>query len=51
MTPREAVEAGATYLVIGRPITGDADPAAAAQRVNDEICLPQVGCCSCCCCQ
>lgn len=51
MTPREAVEAGATYLVIGRPITGDADPAAAAQRVNDEIFLPQTGCCSCCCCQ
>ena len=27
LTPAEAVEAGATYLVIGRPITAAADPA------------------------
>ncbi|NBX04220.1 MAG: orotidine-5'-phosphate decarboxylase, partial [Alphaproteobacteria bacterium] len=31
MTPREAMDAGATYLVIGRPITEAADPAAAAK--------------------
>ncbi|HVJ44306.1 MAG TPA: orotidine-5'-phosphate decarboxylase [Dongiaceae bacterium] len=37
MTPAEAVRAGASYLVIGRPITGDADPAAAAQRIATEI--------------
>jgi orotidine-5'-phosphate decarboxylase len=37
MTPREAVDVGATYLVIGRPITGAEDPADAAQRVTDEI--------------
>ncbi|HQU46741.1 MAG TPA: orotidine 5'-phosphate decarboxylase [Pirellulales bacterium] len=30
MTPADAVKAGADILVIGRPITGAADPAAAA---------------------
>jgi orotidine-5'-phosphate decarboxylase len=33
LTPREAVEAGADYLVIGRPITGAADPVAAAREI------------------
>lgn len=33
LTPREALEAGATYLVVGRPITGAADPVAAAQNL------------------
>lgn len=37
MTPREAMQAGATYLVIGRPITGASDPAEAAQRISDEL--------------
>ena len=37
MTPAEAVAAGASYLVIGRPITGDTDPAAAARRIQAEI--------------
>lgn len=36
MTPGEAVRAGADYLVVGRPITGDPDPAQAARRVNAE---------------
>ena len=33
MTPRQAVEAGATHLVIGRPITGASDPAQAARAI------------------
>lgn len=37
MTPKQAVTAGATYLVIGRPITGAEDPAAAAKRVGEEL--------------
>jgi orotidine-5'-phosphate decarboxylase len=37
MTPEEAARAGADYLVIGRPITGDADPAAAARRIAAEV--------------
>ncbi len=37
LTPAEAVEAGATYLVIGRPITGAADPKAAARAIATEL--------------
>ena len=33
MTPAEAVQAGATYLVIGRPITGAPDPKSAAEAI------------------
>lgn len=37
MTPGEAIAAGSAYLVIGRPVTGAADPAAAVRRINEEI--------------
>jgi orotidine-5'-phosphate decarboxylase len=37
MTPRDAVLAGADYLVIGRPITAHANPAEAAKKIVDEI--------------
>jgi orotidine-5'-phosphate decarboxylase len=33
LTPEEAVERGADYLVIGRPITSSPDPAAAARAI------------------
>lgn len=36
-TPRQAVRAGADYLVVGRPITAAADPLAAAQAVMAEM--------------
>jgi orotidine-5'-phosphate decarboxylase len=35
-TPAEAVTAGADWLVVGRPITGAADPAAAAAAMRDQ---------------
>ena len=33
LTPAEAISAGATYLVIGRPITGAPNPREAAERI------------------
>lgn len=37
MTPREALDAGADWLVIGRPITGAPDPVAAAREIAGEL--------------
>lgn len=37
MTPREAFEAGADYMGIGRPITGHHSPQEAVARILDEI--------------
>lgn len=37
VTPRQAIAAGATYIVVGRPITGAADPASAAAGILAEL--------------
>ena len=37
MSPGDAVAAGASYLVVGRPIIGAPDPRAAAERIGSEI--------------
>lgn len=37
MTPQQAVSAGADVLVIGRPITGAADPVVAARDIADSL--------------
>ncbi|MFL6244619.1 MAG: orotidine-5'-phosphate decarboxylase [Thermoanaerobaculia bacterium] len=37
MTPREAVAAGADYIVVGRPITSAADTRSAALRIVEEM--------------
>ena len=36
-TPADAVRDGATHLVVGRPILGAADPAAAARAIRAEM--------------
>ena len=36
-TPREAIESGADYLVIGRPITAAPDPREAVDRIVEEL--------------
>jgi len=37
MTPKQAIEAGVDYMVIGRPITQAQDPIAALQLIEQEI--------------
>lgn len=38
-TPAEAIRSGASYLVIGRPITADPQPLAALKRIEDELAI------------
>ena len=38
VTPAEAIQAGATHIVVGRPVTAAEDPAAAARAIQQEIC-------------
>ena len=37
VTPRAAIDAGASIIVIGRPITGAADPAVAAEHIAQSL--------------
>jgi len=37
MTPREAIDAGADYLVVGRPITGHKNPREALEKILEEM--------------
>jgi orotidine-5'-phosphate decarboxylase len=39
MTPKEAMQAGSDYLVIGRPITQSADPINTIIEINNSIIL------------
>ena len=43
VTPRLAIEAGADYLVVGRPITRAPDPRAAAYAIVGEIAAALAG--------
>ena len=37
LTPKQAIAGGADYIVVGRPIIGADDPAAAARRIIEEM--------------
>jgi orotidine-5'-phosphate decarboxylase len=39
MTPADAIRAGSSYLVIGRPITAAPNPREAARRIADELAI------------
>jgi orotidine-5'-phosphate decarboxylase len=43
MTPSEAARAGADWIVVGRPITRAADPAAAARAIAAELAADVIG--------
>ena len=42
LTPRDAIEAGATHLVVGRPIIEASDPAKAAASIVEEIAVAEM---------
>ncbi len=37
VTPSDAIAMGATFLVVGRPVTRAADPLAALAAINNEV--------------
>jgi orotidine-5'-phosphate decarboxylase len=37
MTPGEAIQTGADYIVVGRPVTQATDPLALVKSIIDEI--------------
>jgi orotidine-5'-phosphate decarboxylase len=37
VTPAQAVQAGASYIILGRAVTASADPESAMDRINSEI--------------
>jgi orotidine-5'-phosphate decarboxylase len=37
MTPRNAIDGGADFLVIGRPVTAHANPREAVQKIISEL--------------
>jgi orotidine-5'-phosphate decarboxylase len=43
MTPGDAVRAGATYIVVGRPVIGAPDPRAAAEAIVGELTRERAG--------
>jgi orotidine-5'-phosphate decarboxylase len=43
MSPARAIQAGADYLVVGRPVVGAPDPKAAAEAIVDEIARTSTG--------
>ncbi len=43
MTPRQALETGSSYLVIGRPVTRAAQPLEVLARINSEVALLENG--------
>ncbi len=43
MTPRQALESGSSYLVIGRPVTRAAQPLEVLARINSEVAAVENG--------